>query len=354
MQLCPKCSNNNAVKNGKVRGQQRYCCRACGFNYAAKYKHRWSHSEKLVNLLLYRSGNTISYAAKVSGATVQTVSRWLQEAKYEHPWFVQILAEYKAFSELSMGAEEALAKTQDLYRTVVDNPRRDLMGRVGDSPLWAEALRYAKIKISREESCVFGDAWFAALLSGFDVAKARDMIRVGQASPPSWQPWIETLRFSEKFRNLPSRLEELDLSRTPVSDLAPLAGLSRLRRLYLGGTPVSDLAPLAGLTWLWELDLGGTPVSDLAPLAGLTGLERLDLSGTPVSDLAPLAGLTELKELDLSRTPVSDLAPLAGVSRLCMVKVESEARWAALRARLEIAVRADPGRFESGSKVWRG
>ena len=30
---CKKCGSEKYVKNGKVRGQQRYLCKACGCNY---------------------------------------------------------------------------------------------------------------------------------------------------------------------------------------------------------------------------------------------------------------------------------------------------------------------------------
>ncbi|MYK17384.1 IS1 family transposase, partial [Candidatus Poribacteria bacterium] len=30
---CPRCKREDAVKNGKVRGSQRYKCKACGFQF---------------------------------------------------------------------------------------------------------------------------------------------------------------------------------------------------------------------------------------------------------------------------------------------------------------------------------
>ena len=42
-------------------------------------------------------------------------------------------------------------------------------------------------------------------------------------------------------------------------------GAMTLIRVYLSGTPVTELAPLAGLTQLTTLDLGGTKVTDLTP-----------------------------------------------------------------------------------------
>lgn len=98
----------------------------------------------------------------------------------------------------------------------------------------------------------------------------------------------------------------LDLDRTSVTDLTPLAGLANLVSLNLNGTPVADLAPLAGLANLQLLTLDGTQVADLAPLAGLAKLQILYLGGTPVSDLSPLAKLAKLQILYLAGTQVSD------------------------------------------------
>ncbi|MCA3507071.1 MAG: TIR domain-containing protein, partial [Rhodobacter sp.] len=113
------------------------------------------------------------------------------------------------------------------------------------------------------------------------------------------------------------------LASTPVSDLAPLRGLTGLQELRLDSTQVSDLAPLQGLTGLQELRLDSTQVSDLAPLQGLTGLQNLDLASTPVSDLAPLRGLTGLQYLDLASTPVSDLAPLRELTGLQILSLDT-------------------------------
>ncbi len=33
MTPCKRCGNQTIVKNGRVRGQQRYRCKACGFNF---------------------------------------------------------------------------------------------------------------------------------------------------------------------------------------------------------------------------------------------------------------------------------------------------------------------------------
>ena len=111
-------------------------------------------------------------------------------------------------------------------------------------------------------------------------------------------------------------LENLTLSNTQVTELAPLAALIGLQGLYLDNTQVADLAPLAALTVLQNLSLDNTPVADLAPLTALNGLQGLSLNSTQVADLAPLSALTGLQSLDINNIQVADLAPLAALTDL--------------------------------------
>ena len=133
------------------------------------------------------------------------------------------------------------------------------------------------------------------LPDGFDLDAVRDMITAGDTPPESWWPFID----------------KLDLSDSPVSDLAPLRHLTALRWLDLGGAPVQDVTPLAGLTSLRHLDLDGTLVSDISPLAGLDMLVYLNLAESKVIDVTPLAGLTALRHLELGGTQVPDTTSLA-------------------------------------------
>jgi Leucine-rich repeat (LRR) protein len=158
-------------------------------------------------------------------------------------------------------------------------------------------------------------------------------------------------------------IEELDLSRTNVADLTPLAKLKHLRTLNVSHTPVADLTPLAGMTSLEELDLRGTrvralealrtltnlrvlwvdkveslqglegatkleelvlsdcPVTDLSPIAAARGLRTLHVDGTAVTSLDVLAGLTALQRIDLSRTTISSIAGLAAAKSLRSVSL---------------------------------
>jgi hypothetical protein len=120
-----------------------------------------------------------------------------------------------------------------------------------------------------------------------------------------------------------TELRMLSVSRTAVADLAPLRGLTRLQVLYLSRSAVADLAPLRDLTGLQSLFLDQTAVADLAPLQGLTGLQVLYLSQTAVADLAPLRGLTELRRLSLNQTAVADMRPICLLEQLGKPRIGS-------------------------------
>ena len=104
--------------------------------------------------------------------------------------------------------------------------------------------------------------------------------------------------------------EEIDLSYADVSDLAPLAKLSSIKRLRLRGLRLGDLSGLKGLR-LEELDVSDSPVIDITPLTGMP-LRKLDLTGTGVHDLTPLAGMP-LHTLHIRSAPVRDISVLAGM-----------------------------------------
>ncbi|MFC4628292.1 NACHT domain-containing protein [Promicromonospora alba] len=77
-------------------------------------------------------------------------------------------------------------------------------------------------------------------------------------------------------------------------DTVNLALASRLRHLGLSGCPVSDIGSLQGLTKLFDIRLDGTLVTDLSPLSHLSELRLIDVRGCPKGlDLAPLLDLPQ-------------------------------------------------------------
>lgn len=84
---CPKC-NEISVKNGFARGNQRWKCKGCNFQFTRltpKGKPLWM---KLLAVMLYISGmsmNSIATTLKVSAPTILEWIRNFARANYEKP-----------------------------------------------------------------------------------------------------------------------------------------------------------------------------------------------------------------------------------------------------------------------------
>ena len=108
-----------------------------------------------------------------------------------------------------------------------------------------------------------------------------------------------------------TNLTYLDLWKSSVSDISPVAGLTNLTHLgFAANNAISDVSALAGLTNLTALWVNGNSISDISPLAGLAKLTRLGLSNNSISDISVLASLTNLTLLKLDNNLISDLSPL--------------------------------------------
>jgi hypothetical protein len=70
-------------------------------------------------------------------------------------------------------------------------------------------------------------------------------------------------------------LHTLNLERTQVSDVSPLASCQALHTLNLERTQVSDVSPLASCQSLHTLELNYAQVSDVSPLASCQSLETM-------------------------------------------------------------------------------
>lgn len=84
---CPEC-NCDCVKNGKVRGVQRFRCGVCNLNFVNEVKKRYHRSYKYDQVVRRKNGMDL-----LDGATVATVDRWVLEAQEHHRWFLRCVAE---------------------------------------------------------------------------------------------------------------------------------------------------------------------------------------------------------------------------------------------------------------------
>ena len=124
------------------------------------------------------------------------------------------------------------------------------------------------------------------------------------------------------LKRLPDGTWELDLDKSPFSDLGMLSG-APISSLNVSGTAVKDLNALRGMK-LTRLRFGNTAVTDLEPLRGMP-LKRLYMSNTLVKDITVLSGMP-LEELQLEGTPVTDARPLLQCPKLESLVISAEAR----------------------------
>src|SRR3954467_6929153 len=78
---CKRCAGAAFVKNGRVRGHQRYLCKACGCNFTATPERGKPEAMKALAVLLYAMGNASQgMIARLLGVSHVTVYRWLRAA----------------------------------------------------------------------------------------------------------------------------------------------------------------------------------------------------------------------------------------------------------------------------------
>ncbi|CAN5310967.1 hypothetical protein BH11PLA2_BH11PLA2_26990 [soil metagenome] len=105
-------------------------------------------------------------------------------------------------------------------------------------------------------------------------------------------PW-DTLRGTQ--------LDDFNAGCSTFDDASVLAN-ARLKRCIMGYTAMDTIPPLEGQP-LEILDIGRTKVTDLSPLAGCKTLKWLNVLGTPITDYTVLKSLSiEKLEMDFDKS----------------------------------------------------
>ena len=75
---CERCGAEEYVKNGLMRGKQRYRCKACGLNFTDTPPRGMPLRVKVTAVLLYLSGLSMNRTAKLLGVSTPTVMTWIE------------------------------------------------------------------------------------------------------------------------------------------------------------------------------------------------------------------------------------------------------------------------------------
>src|SRR3569832_176594 len=73
---CKRCGSEEHVKNGFMKGLQRYRCKACGLNFTDTPPRGMPLRVKVEAVLLYLSGLSMNRTAKLLGVSTPSVQAW--------------------------------------------------------------------------------------------------------------------------------------------------------------------------------------------------------------------------------------------------------------------------------------
>jgi transposase len=81
---CLKCGSEAIVKNGHMKGLQRYKCKQCAYQFTRETPRGKPIKDKLLALTLYLSGLSMNMTGQIVGVSAQSVMRWIKlfYAKY--------------------------------------------------------------------------------------------------------------------------------------------------------------------------------------------------------------------------------------------------------------------------------
>ena len=77
--LCKRCKSTEQVKNGLMRGKQRYRCKGCGLNFTDTPPLGKPLAMKVTAVLLYVSGLSMNRTGKLLGVSTPTIQAWIEQ-----------------------------------------------------------------------------------------------------------------------------------------------------------------------------------------------------------------------------------------------------------------------------------
>ena len=116
---CKRCGSEQQVKNGLMRGQQRYLCKECGLNFTDTPARGKPLALKAAAVLLYVSGLSMNRTAKLLGVSTPTVQAWLE----------QFAAAYAQKPEPEGRA--VVIELDEMWHDLKESPSRSGSGRLG-------------------------------------------------------------------------------------------------------------------------------------------------------------------------------------------------------------------------------
>ena len=116
---CKGCGGEEHVKNGFMRGKQRYRCKACGLNFTDTPPRGMPLRVKVEAVLLYLSGVSMNRTAKLLGVSTPTVQAWIER-------FAQVYAR-----KPEPGGRAVVVALDEMWHYLKKSPASSGSGRLG-------------------------------------------------------------------------------------------------------------------------------------------------------------------------------------------------------------------------------
>jgi transposase len=116
---CKRCGSEEHVKNGLMRGQQRYLCKDCGLNVTNTPARGKPLALKAAAVLLYVSGRSMNRTAKLLGVSTPTIQAWLDP----------FAAAYAQKPE--PGDRAVVIELDEMWHYLKESPSRSGSGKLG-------------------------------------------------------------------------------------------------------------------------------------------------------------------------------------------------------------------------------
>ena len=116
---CKACGSEEHIKNGFMRGKQRYRCKACGLNFTDTPPPGKPLALKVTAVLLYVSGLSMNRTAKLLGVSTPSVQAWIEQ-------FAQAYAQKPAPESRALVIE-----LDEMWHYLKKSPNRSGSGKLG-------------------------------------------------------------------------------------------------------------------------------------------------------------------------------------------------------------------------------
>ncbi len=125
---CKRCGSTETVKNGMVRGTQRYLCKQCGYHfvYGDQRENKDSHFLKTLCKLFQALGiKNYRTIGQYMNRDTSLIHRWMNEESFKHKcryddFSTECYNAYKLFEELEKGGVKKSENPLFIADNVID------------------------------------------------------------------------------------------------------------------------------------------------------------------------------------------------------------------------------------------